>query len=231
LLKLAKEKYSFISYKEVGSIENYILWRHDVDFSVHEAEELAIIEHEEGVRSTYFLLLHSEFYNLLEISVTKKIKNIIKLGHHIGLHFDPVYYEIKNEDELVKYLNFEKRVIEELFNININAFSFHNPTEELLKNNKFEYSGMRNTYAEYFKNQVDYCSDSNGYWRFKRLHDVINEVPPRLQVLTHPEWWTSRIMSPKEKVWRCADGRAKWVKQYYLDLLNKNDRKVIDWND
>jgi hypothetical protein len=38
-------------------------------------------------------------------------------------------------------------------------------------------------------------------------------------------------MSPKEKVWRCADGRAKWVKQYYLDLLNKNDRKVIDWND
>ena len=33
---------------------------------------------------------------------------------------------------------------------------------------------MINTYAKYFKENVEYCSDSNGYWRYKRLEDFLN---------------------------------------------------------
>ena len=51
----------------------HILWRHDVDFSIHRASSLAKIENELGVKATYFLKLHSEFYNLFEKSIFEKV--------------------------------------------------------------------------------------------------------------------------------------------------------------
>ena len=38
--------------------------RHDIDYSIEKAVELAALEAEENVKSTYFVLLSSEFYNL-----------------------------------------------------------------------------------------------------------------------------------------------------------------------
>jgi hypothetical protein len=70
---------------------------------------------------------------------------------------------------------------------------------------------LLNTYGEYFRKKVFYCSDSNGHWRFKRLKDVLEDTPenvPRLQVLTHPVWWTEESMSPKKRFAKCIKGRG-----------------------
>lgn len=230
LLQIGKENYSYITFDAISGNKNFILWRHDVDFSIHEAEKLAIIENEEGVKATYFLLLHSEFYNLLEISITRKVQKIIQLGHNIALHFDPKYYEIFSEIELIKYLQLEKKIIEDLFNVKVNVFSFHNPDINTLKFDKFEYADMINTYSSYLKEKIYYCSDSNGYWKFDRLEDVLVERKHTcLQILTHPEWWTLQVMSPKQKVWYCIEGRAENNKKFYTDILKLNNKKNIDW--
>jgi hypothetical protein len=90
--------------------------------------------------------------------------------------------------------------------------------------------GMLNVYSSYFQKNVPYVSDSNGYWRFKRLKEVLTSATePCLQVLTHPEWWQEKLMSPKEKVWRCIDGRAESTKALYLKNLAEAGRQVIDW--
>jgi len=231
LLETAKSHYSFHTFNEESLKMEFrtIFWRHDVDFSVHEALNLAKAESEAGVKATYFLLLHSEFYNLFETSVKKMIMQIIGMGHKIGVHFDPIFYNITSEQELEKWLYFEKQILETIFDVKVGVFSFHNPTPEMLKFDGWSYSGMINTYAKGIKEQIAYCSDSNGHWRFKRLFDVLSiEKPERLQVLTHPEWWTEKVMSPKEKVWRCIDKRAEKNKLAYKHDIESHGRSIID---
>ena len=111
----------------------------------------------------------------------------------------------------------------------ITAFSFHNPTPEILVYDNWEYNGLINTYASFFQNECKYCSDSNGYWRHTRLYDFLieNAEKPK-QVLTHPAWWTEREMSPKERIWRCLDQRAQKTKEYYIKSLKEYGRQHID---
>src|SRR5690242_12696176 len=81
ILNIAKQKYTFKFFTDDLKENNWILWRHDVDYSPQSAFKLAKIESEQKIFSTYFLLLHSEFYNLLEEEVTECFKKISKMGH------------------------------------------------------------------------------------------------------------------------------------------------------
>ena len=231
IIELAKEKYTFINYEDISFDKNFILWRHDVDFSIDYALELAIIENNCNVKSTYFVLLHSDFYNPLENNCTKKIEEIIKLGHSIGLHFDAKYHEINSVKEVEKKISLEKIFLEHLFNTPIKVFSFHNPSLFELGLENFQYGGCINTYAKIFKEKIAYCSDSNGYWRHNRLYDlIINEKFNFLQILTHPEWWQEVIRSPKERVEWIVESRARATIENYNKILKKDGRDNIDWD-
>jgi len=225
-IRLAKRKYKFRDYSDFRKEENFVLWRHDVDYSVHAALRLARIDAEERVKSTFFLHLHNEFYNLLELEITELVKEIVKCGHNIGLHFDPNYAEM----EMGESLKFEKGILERLFGVKIGAFSVHNPgiSRRILEDESYE--GMVNCYSRYFRNEVPYCSDSFGIWRHQRLEDALTRSDyPRMQVLTHPEWWTETVTSPKERVWRCIEGRSENNKKRFEKTLRKYEVKVIDW--
>jgi hypothetical protein len=231
LLRLAKQNYVFRSYTDFARDERFIIWRHDVDFSMHSARKLAQIEAEESVRATYFLYLHSEFYNLLEREITDCVWAILALGHRIGLHFDSHYYGINSEAQFAPLLRREKRILEEFFEQEIKVFSIHIPTPFTLRCRQWQYAGLINTNADYFQTQVGYCSDSNGYWRFRRLEDVLQQATDeRLQVLTHPEMWQDTVMSPKQRVYRCIEGRAEKTRQWYDAVLKESGRENIDWD-
>lgn len=232
LVQLAKTKYPFTTYDQVNPSEGnrFILWRHDIDFSVHRAHALAKIEQEEGITATYFAWLGSEFYNVFEKEIKEKLKDILRMGHTMGLHFNTPAYHIKSEEDLIKALSFEKEILEKILDIKINVFSFHHPNPEILKNNKFKYADMINTYAEYFQAEVGYCSDSNGYWRHRRLQEVLEKAgDQQLQVLTHPVWWPRTVMPPKERVWHCIDSRAERNKEIYQTGLKLLGRENVDW--
>jgi hypothetical protein len=230
LIRLAKLNYRFRQFTDFDRAERFVLWRHDVDFSVHRAVRMARVEAEEGVTATYFLHLHSEFYNLLELEVKHLIRELKSLGHALGLHFDTHYFAVEDSEELERLLDWEKRVLEEYFEFEIRVFSFHitSSTTERFRNMK--YAGLINAYADYFRAEVPYCSDSNGYWRHRRLEVVLLEAhDPRLQVLTHPELWQDTAMSPRERIDRCITGRAEKTRRWYDDTLRKHGRENIDW--
>jgi hypothetical protein len=230
LIRLAKKNYTFRGFYDFNPEERFILWRHDIDFSVHRAAKLAQVEFEEGIRSTYYLLLHSEFYNLLEKEITDLVFNIIRAGHDIGLHFDAGYYNIQNEDLLEQKLNDERNLIQSVFNVPVKSFCFHITNDFTLSCNKPEYAGLVNAFSEFFQKQIPYCSDSNGYWRYRRLEDVLAKAEDKnLQVLTHPGLWQDEVMSPKQRVYRSADLRSEKMKKWYDDVLKKNGRENIDW--
>jgi hypothetical protein len=108
LLRLGKDRYDFVPVEQFGDRDNVIFLRHDVDLSPHRAYALSKIENSEGVRSTYFVLLSSNFYNAFEHQVAKILRNIADLGHCIGLHFDCNRYPVENDQEREKWIGFER---------------------------------------------------------------------------------------------------------------------------
>jgi hypothetical protein len=115
-----------------------------------------------------------------------------------------------------------------LLKTKIKVFSFHDPTKKILKKyNEFKYAKMINTYASYFRDNVQYCSDSNGYWRFYDIRDFLNKKHKRVQVLTHPGWWQKKYMIPLNRVKRCINGRAKKNFKFYSEAIKKSRRKNV----
>ena len=213
LLLLAKKNFKIASYDDKEFSENSLLWRHDVDFSLIHSLVLAKIENKYGIKSTYFINPHSDFYNIAEKSQTDIIKELVSLGHSLGLHLDCRFYQNSHNyldsNKIDKIISYEADYIESISNFRPIAFSFHNPTEKDLKNESISYGGLINCYSKWFKAKADYCSDSNGYWRFKRLYDVLSEKPSKcLQVLTHPGWWHNEPLPPRTRVFKILYDRA-----------------------
>lgn len=233
ILQMAKNKYRFHSYNDADSMNKGIIWRHDIDASINRAESLSEIEKEEGVFSTWFVLLHSEYYNAFEKEMRNKLMRIKENGGIIGLHFDPGYYNLSNKDivELENKLLFEKSILENIVEQEIGAFSFHNPDVNggFMNLEQFDLAGMINVYHERIRKNFRYCSDSNGYWRFERLQDVIQngKEDERLHILTHPAMWQKEVMPPRARVQRCVDGRARNVMSNYDKFLEINSRDNI----
>jgi len=232
LLKIAKKNYVFKGYNNYVNEDSFVIWRHDIDFNPYYALELAKIEQEEKVHATYFILLHSNLYNLLSVSNKKIINEIIGLGHTVGLHFDSAYYNVQNEIELESALTFEKELLEKMFNISINSFSFHINTPFTMQCEKLSYAGMINSYSAYFKTEVEYCSDSYGYWRFRRLEDVLSNTKDKnLHILTHPEWWQETVKSPLQRLHDCVNKQTEEMIKGDSEILKSINREYqyIDW--
>ena len=228
LLSLAKRSYRFLPFADaLASAPRSLLWRHDVDFSVHRALALARIEAEEGARATYFLYLHSGFYNALELEVAERVREIVSLGHELGLHFDPTFYTAAGRDPEEALLR-ERALLEDLFECPVLSFSLHNPDVAGWDVHRDEVGGMVNAYGATLRRTFGYVSDSNGYWRFRRLRDVLEDAAEeRLHVLTHPEWWVPEPLSPRERVTRCIEGRAARQHERYDRVMAAMGRRNV----
>lgn len=231
LLRLVKANWELISFTDYRKPGRVCLWRHDVDFSVHRAYHLAQIEAQEEIQATYFIHFHSKFYNALEDEVAERISKIQALGHIVGLHFEPQFYAntMHGHSEVLQQIEFEREIMRNVFKTEVPAFSIHIPElSDLSSIDSDEVNGMVNAYGPYIRNNYRYCSDSNGYWRFLRLKDVLESASDkRLHVLTHPEMWTPEPMSPRARVTRCIEGRATRQHQWYDDILTRAGRDNI----
>lgn len=227
IIRAAKTRWRFEPFG-TRCEEPHVLWRHDVDLSVHRALAIAQIEAEEGVRGSYFLSLHSSFYNLLERSVADRARRILSLGHQLGLHFDSDFYApLQDEDALTQRVSAEAGLLEDVLERRVDAVSFHNPDfgHVDLTFDSDEIGGLVNAYGRSLRERYAYVSDSNGYWRFRRLPEVVADgTEERLHVLTHPEWWQTAPMPPRQRVVRCVEERAAWTLGDYDRLLAEAER-------
>ncbi|MDQ4144738.1 MAG: hypothetical protein M3198_13535 [Actinomycetota bacterium] len=233
VLNEAQQTYSFEPFW-TSSEEFHTLWRHDVDLSVHRAARIAAIEAELGVTATYFFLLHSEFYNLLERRVMELAHQIVELGHWVGLHFDLAFYGASvTHDVLEEALTHERKLLERLLRSPVRVFSFHNPEWGNALSLKEDVLGeMVNAYGHRISSSYRYVSDSDGYWRFHRLADVVTrEKPPRLHVLTHPEWWQQTALRPRDRVKRCVEGRMHSALESYDERMRDMGRVNVGFDD
>jgi len=171
----------FDDYKVTGAI--YL--RHDVDVFPENIPAISEIEMECGIRSTFFVLFDSEFYNVLSSRLIRILSNAADHGFAIGLHVDAS--RLHNLDELTedvvkKYEYFRKYV--PLTRI----ISFHRPMQELFSN--IIIPDFINTYEDRFFREIRYYSDSNR----REFYDILKsevalDSSKSLQLVTHPFWW------------------------------------------
>jgi hypothetical protein len=230
LLSLLNANYSPITFTESpNENSNFVFWRHDVDISLNRAFQLAKIEQESGVKSTYLVDPHSFFYNLAEKPQVLLLRKILDMGHSLGLHFDANFWDVQREEQLADLVDREASWLESLLGARPEALSFHNPSELHLKWRADSYGGLVNCYSQRLMDSVPFISDSNGYWRFMRLFDVISAAEkPCFQVLTHPGWWQEKPMHPRARIFRAAFGRAAASLSEYESTLVSTNRENVD---
>lgn len=135
LIDLLKENgYFFSSYHNYKEKEKCVIFRHDVDSSLEKALEMAKVEHLKDIKSTYFVLLSTNFYNIFSKESCSILSEISNLGHDIGLHFDETRYKINSLDEFKRCIENEIKVMELLLNKSVQSVSMHRPSKWVLDN-------------------------------------------------------------------------------------------------
>lgn len=197
LSSLWEHGYKFKGYENYCDSDKTVILRHDIDISLDRAIRVAEIESKFGesigeeIRSTYFILISSDFYNPFSQQSISAIMKIRELGHSIGLHFDEKKYfqndSLWSEDVIIEYILLEKALLEKMVGFEISTVSMHTPSKKTLNAN-LEIPGLINSYSEEFFKEFKYISDSYHRWR-ENVWDVIATEPDRLHLLTHPFWY------------------------------------------
>lgn len=189
LQRLRADGYEFRGFADAPE-DGEVVLRHDVDLSLEAALEMARLEADHDVQSTYFVLLTSPLYNPMEREARERLRRIESLGHDVALHFSTHAYpeldrrppaeavESRVEDEL--------DVLSGLVGRAPRTVSFHIPPEWLLGQS---FQGFQSTYAPEYFEDVTYVADSTQRWRGDE--PTVGRGGP-MQVLTHPGLWAER---------------------------------------
>ena len=202
--------------------------RHDVDDRLDSALALARLEHERGLRTTYFVLHSAPYYsrpNLLD-----SLRELESLGHEVGWHNDLVTLALVHGVDPGPYLRGELERLRggEIDVVGVAAhgspwchrLGFHNdyafadlPQPRPGFPTRFEPIGTLAdfgfAYDAYSLGEDAYFSDSR-FERGRRAHPADFQLEPgkRTIVLTHPCHWDA---SPVAKAGRLAHRVARRV--------------------
>ncbi|MCI9169704.1 MAG: hypothetical protein HFF42_01995 [Lawsonibacter sp.] len=190
LLSLLRERgYAVRNYHNYMDAPRCVILRHDIDYSLQQAVELAELETEEGVQSTWFVLLRTDFYNVFSKSGTEALQHIRSLGHEIGLHFDEAsYVPALRPDEVVQNIIKECGLLSALLETRVSTVSMHRPSKSTLEAD-FQIPGIVNSYGKTFFHDFKYLSDSRRRWREPVLDIIRSGEFDRLHILTHAFWY------------------------------------------
>ena len=140
----------------------------------------------------------SNMYNLISSENQKLVRSIIKLGHKVSLHFDPTAHDTLEE------FQHEKKLFENIFNVEVDVVSMHRPGP-FLDNNNLSLSGIPQTYSDKYFRRMKYISDSGGRDVLPLISDYLSgDRSYGLHLLIHPIWWVTKGENPTETLncWR-----------------------------
>ena len=212
IIELAKDE-GYTITPTIGYLDELkkpLLLRHDIDFSIEMAYEMANFEYDLGICSSYYVMLHSPTYNALAPDSIEMIRQMYKMGHEIGLHYDS-RYSMSFETDILSRINMKA----------IYSYTQHAPG--LTKKEEYQ------TLVDPNDLDLKYISDSGRNWREGCVCQHIGK-DKKLHVLIHPVWWITESKDRQDaihKLWLSfQDKTVKDVKdikqllyEYYRDDL------------
>ena len=214
MLQVLRERnYSICTYHNHADYDKCVILRHDVDMCLDKALRFAIFERDLDVVSTFFILLTSNHYNIASRKNLRIIKEIVGMGHEIGLHFDEARYGraeiLINAQELIEK---ERKIMSDILSINISVVSMHRPSKDALAAD-WRFENAVNSYSQTFFRNFKYLSDSRRRWREPVMDIITNATHDKLHILTHPFWYADEETTASEAIrafidsadFRCRD--------------------------
>ena len=237
LLKALKSSgFTFITYEDYcnGRIpeKKWIILRHDVDDRKLHSLEFAQIQNEMGIRGTYYFRMVPESFD------QDVIKEIGKLGHEIGYHYEDMDFADGNREAAIQL--FEKH-LERLRDIApINTICMHGSPRSDYDNKDvwqdYDYRSYEIIGEPYFDTDFDsvfYITDTGMMWdgfkvsvrdkvkfsknwpQYNSTPDIINAVkdgsfPENCMMNFHPQRWTDRTdLWVKERILQSIKNQVK----------------------
>jgi len=212
-----------LDYFEKRHPDKFIIMRHDIDRFPGNALKTAKVEHELGIRATYYFRSNNGIFH------TKIIKQIEKMGHEIGYHYE-VLSETNGDQE--KAIELFRSNLEKLRKIStVKTICMHGrplskfDNRDLWKAYNYKDYGIVGEAYLSVGDDLNYFSDTGRCWGIKDnmrdyipgnsqqidlngTDDLIELIESKklnnLYILTHPERWSSNILS--------------WSAYYSMDL-------------
>jgi hypothetical protein len=176
---------SIVSFRDVPPEGPYVILRHDVDFSLQYAVEMAHLDRENGATATFFILLTAPYYNPLSEQGICAIREISAMGHECGLHYDCTGFELLSPEQRIRRIEALACTLADLSGMPIRAIAQHKPARSPIRQ---EFPGFVDAYSAKFINDIAYISDSRMMFRVPDVRDFFRKHP-KSQALIHPIWW------------------------------------------
>jgi len=210
---IADSDYEVLTMQEYFSNKNskkFILLRHDIDHTIIPGLDMAKMENEMGIKSTYYIRSKKKILN------PEIIKQIGDLGHEIGYHYETLDKAGGDYNLAIKIFEEELNALRKYCQIRTiamhgNPLSKYN-NRDLWQQYDFKKYGLSGeAYLSIDFNEVCYLSDSGRSWDEKyKIHDITtqtnakvtitntdelidiieNNKLDKLYILTHPIIWT-----------------------------------------
>lgn len=177
-----------LSFGEIFPLRDWhgqpgLILRQDVDLDVLPAYQLAKVEAEIGVRSTFFFLTTSDFYNIAADRNRRMLREMAHEGFEIALHFDPLVYPGADADALAKAARHEGEHLSEVVGVEVVSVSLHNPS---VHGQYILLEGWINAYDPRIFDPAIYMSDSRMILRSDPYSFVAEIGTQTRQFLAHP---------------------------------------------
>jgi hypothetical protein len=192
-LAKAKERgFSFVRFQDflpgaAALPSRYIALRHDIDFAPAYSLDMAELEHAAGVMSTFHVLVDGQFYNALDRTIIRQIREIRALGHEVGLHFalsSALHPDIGEE------VAFRLKLLTDILGAPVRSFSQHDlvNTGEAAVELPPGHEACVNARQAIREHDLLYVSDSAKMWRRYTFETALDEER-NLCLLAHPHSW------------------------------------------
>lgn len=170
--------YQFLKVEEYLSRENlpqkFIIMRHDVDRKPENALDLARLEADLGITSSYYFRAKQKTFK------PNIIKKISEFGHEIGYHYEDIDDANGDIDRAVKCFasnlnNFRKYVDVKTISMHGNPLTSYDNRDLWEELNFEDYNLLGEVYLSIDFTEVVYFSDTNRTWIDKKT--IVNDYP------------------------------------------------------
>ncbi len=230
IIRIIQESGRAVGYEEALRRDSFVIMRHDVEYSVDRAYALSLVESEMGFTSTWFFQWTNNSYNILSRRSQEMIRDMHERGHQIGLHY--ALNGLTDMRQVRHQILKEMRILSDMFDFEINRFSVHRPTPDILAEN-IKLPNILNAYQDDFFTfapqitpetvlHVKYMSDANHIWRYGYPDRSTILGNPRVQILTHPFAWT-------QKGYDNRNNYATLIQEKYKEMIDSIDGECKDF--
>jgi hypothetical protein len=175
---------TFRDFQETGP---YVVLRHDVDYSLLKARDMAKLDHSLGISATYLVLLTSPYYNAITSENIQLIKEITELGNEIGLHYDCRGFQGLSVNERITRIQRLISVLESHTGLKVQTVGEHKAAEA---NIELHLQGYIDVFDPKFVRDIAYVRDSAMIINIPNPFEFFRQNS-RVQLLVHPIWWHS----------------------------------------